>query len=680
MLAALLVRIGADLSDLNKGLTQGDRDVQKFGKKLTRMGAEISKNLTAPILAAGAAFAASSISVASFADSLLDLVDQTGLSAKTLQEFRHVANVAGVESDVLAQSAIKLTTAMQSGGEQSKQLSGALAKLGLSATTAGGGLVSMDVLLPSIIGRLQGISDVTTRNAIAADIFGKSWAELAPVLGLGAGAMAAAQKEANDLGLVMSTQNIEAADAFRRQLSTLTESIGAIVREIGVGVMPIMQGFVELLQKSVVPAIRSVVQWFTDLSPTTKIVIGVVAGLAAAFGPLLVALGSVMTLWPLIGAAMTAAAGPAGLILAAIGALTAAGITLVREWDSVKLQFLLAWTAMKDAVFNGVSKILHALIALTMGIPGLAQKFADLNAAVLFLAQDSLLAAIPKIDALDTRILKSADAATTATTAVTQLSNALASLPSTALAGLPGPQAMRQGVAGGPTATPVTAGFNSIKPPSAFSQVLQQGLGGSQAGQMIQAFSAFGPLAALLPVINGALSSLEPLVTALVAPLTMVGDLLGKVLAPVIRSVTVAFSYVMEAMGWLVRGVGKLIDSLPFVSAKGVIEAGQAMMDAARAARANGDANAYATQAVSDFADALTNVPRVLNINALRNMVTGGGAGPISPTTQGSGNTVIYITVPGAGDPNATAAAVGRALERARSRGGTSRVVLATAT
>lgn len=48
-LAALTVKIGADLTDLNKGLADAGREVGDLGKQLTGTGAGISGNLTAPL-------------------------------------------------------------------------------------------------------------------------------------------------------------------------------------------------------------------------------------------------------------------------------------------------------------------------------------------------------------------------------------------------------------------------------------------------------------------------------------------------------------------------------------------------------------------------------------------------------------------------------------------------------
>jgi hypothetical protein len=116
-----------------------------------------------------------------------------------------------------------------------------------------------------------------------------------------------------------------------------------------------------------------------------------------------------------------------------------------------------------------------------------------------------------------------------------------------------------------------------------------------------------------------------------------------------------------------------------------VIETGQAMIDAAKAARKNADATDAATGAVQTFAGALSNIPRVLNINLLRHLLggTSGTAGASSSRGTGSGgfynHGTINITVPGAGDPNAVAERVAQSVMRTRARGGVSRLAVAVA-
>lgn len=227
---------------------------------------------------------------------------------------------------------------------------------------------------------------------------------------------------------------------------------------------------------------------------------------------------------------------------------------------------------------------------------------------------------------------------------------------------------------------------------STIGSMVQSGAGaaGGVLGEMMQGIAMFGPLGAVMPVITAAFEALAPVLEPLVPIIKALGQIIAASLAPTIKIVVTAISYLGEALGWVIRGIGRLVDALPGISAKGVINAGQAMIDAARAARRNSDATNKATDAVNEFAGALSNIPRVLNINALRHLVGagssphGGGPGGGTPPGTGGGKPMfsmgnVEINVYGASDPAAVAEAVGRELEWRFSRGGTNRLAAALA-
>lgn len=378
-LAELSVRIGADMSGLTQGLRDAGKKFQGFGSKveafgssLSGVGGAVTKGLGAPLLAAAGTALAASVSVGTFADELLDLVDQTGLSAESLQEFRHVARVAGVDSDALAKAAIKLTTGLSGTGEESKTLEGAMQKLGISLRDSTGKLRPMEEIFPSIIEKLQGMEDTTARNALAGDIFGKSWAEIAPILALGAGGMEEAREEARKLGLVMSRDALEKADQFRRGMDTLTAQLGAAKNELGVALIPVLTQFGRFLESKILPAavslatkISTAVQWFSKLSPAVQTTIGVTAGLAVAMGPLLVAAGALVTALPLIKLGFAALTGPIGLTVAAIGALTTVWLVWGDDIKAVAKDTVAKVTQWFNGLTNPFTKVSEGIEKVT---------------------------------------------------------------------------------------------------------------------------------------------------------------------------------------------------------------------------------------------------------------------------------------------------------------------------
>lgn len=220
-------------------------------------------------------------------------------------------------------------------------------------------------------------------------------------------------------------------------------------------------------------------------------------------------------------------------------------------------------------------------------------------------------------------------------------------------------------------------------------QMAQSGAGaaGGVVGEMMQGIAMFGPLGAVMPIITAAFEALAPVLEPLVPIIKALGEIIAVSLKPTIQFVVTALSYLAEALGWVIRGVGRLVDALPGISAKGVINAGQSLIDAARAARRNSDATDKATDAVEKFAGALSNIPHVLNINLLRHLLgggsvttggtsTGGGAPGTAESRVGNVGGII-INVYEARDARKTAEAVGREVEWRFSRGGTNRLAAA---
>lgn len=668
-LAALIVRIGADVSGFNKALSQTEKDIQKAGRQFSKVGASLSKNLVVPIVAVGAALAASAVKVGSFADELLDLVDMTGLSARTLQEFRHVALVAGVESDTLANAAIKLTTAMSSGDEQGKKLGDALGLLGIKANDASGKLISMDVLLPQIVTGLQGMTDTTSRNALAADIFGKSWAELAPILSMTSGEMGAARAEAQRLGLVMSDEALQSADDFRKALGTLTSTAGAVTREIGVGVIPVMTTLASVLQEKVVPVVRDLVDWFGDLSSTTKITIGVAAGLAVAFTGLVVTLGVVLKFVPLLTVGFALLTSTIGLTILAVAALTAAGLYLANNWDAVRDKLLGTETAASRAS-KEVGKLGEALVAVT-NLEGKNISFSTDRKVKPKPVDKKALAKRETVAGQWENLFDkiAADSAGMWKTLGDDIAERWAAAFKNELSpeklfpnALPFSEAIRTERT--PTATKLEiaaeearlkreraadknkkgSGASRDSIGTKVGQVLQAGAGSSEIGQMVQAFASFGPMAVLLPVINGAMEKLGPAFTRLIAPLVEIGGVIGETLAPVfemlapvvkmivgvlstglapiLRIIVTVFSYVIEAIGWFIKGLGIFIDKIvpDWISkvGKGLAQQGQEMIDNARASRKNANAMEQLAKETEKVTEALINVPFSLNLALYR--------------------------------------------------------------
>ena len=96
----------------------------------------------------------------------------------------------------------------------------------------------------------------------------------------------------------------------------------------------------QVIMITVAPLIKRLGDFFTSLSekfkalsPQTKKLIVVLAGIAAALGPVIAIIGTLMTMGPAIGAALSVMMGPIGLIVAG---LTAISVVIYKNWAGIK--------------------------------------------------------------------------------------------------------------------------------------------------------------------------------------------------------------------------------------------------------------------------------------------------------------------------------------------------------
>ena len=278
--------------------------LKSFGERAAKVGGNMTRMITGPILAVGAAFTAATIEAGNYADKILDLNQITGLSTDYLQELEHVAMVAGVSFEGLTGVIQRFTARLPSIESESSEASHAFKRLGVDLRNTQGEIRDMNDLFPELIGALQDVDNITERNALAQQIFGRSLNDLAPVLGMTADELERAKDASKEF--LRSEEELRAANEYRIAIGELGRAVQSLWRDLAQELMPV-------LKESVIPALRDaagvaadVVKWFGSLDQGTQKLIMSAGLAAAALGP---AIG-------LAGKAMSAAAAVKGLAVA----------------------------------------------------------------------------------------------------------------------------------------------------------------------------------------------------------------------------------------------------------------------------------------------------------------------------------------------------------------------------
>jgi hypothetical protein len=328
IVSELIYQIKTDSAQFVKGMEEAKKKSEALSKSFTTAGKALTVGLTAPLVAAGAGMIKLAVEAGKTADRILDLEQITGLSTDTLQEFKNVAAVAGVDFEGLVGTLTRFQGRLKLIDQEGTASAEAVKRLGVSVRDANGELRSADDLFPEFIGALNQIEDITERNSIAQEVFGRSLQDLGPVLGLTAEQIKNAREEARELGIVQSKDALIAANNFRIEVDKLKLSLQGQAQALGQELIPVIQSFLPIVADTL-KAVIGLTKGFTDLPVESQKTIIAIAGIAAALGPVLIAIGQLITLLPQLKAGFALLTGPGALGALSVGAPIVLGLAAV---------------------------------------------------------------------------------------------------------------------------------------------------------------------------------------------------------------------------------------------------------------------------------------------------------------------------------------------------------------
>lgn len=197
---------------------------------------------------------AMAMSVADSAGALDDTAKKVGTTAEEYQKWAYAAKLGGMESATLEKAMIKQQKAFADAKEGSKTMCEAYERLGININEIG----SSGDAFNEVMAALADMEDETTRNALANDIFGKSYAELAPLLAEGSDGINKLKQEAVDLGGVMSNDAVAAGAEFGDVIDRLKTGFTGMFNSLIGQLFPVLQQFVQLILDNL-PAIQELI-------------------------------------------------------------------------------------------------------------------------------------------------------------------------------------------------------------------------------------------------------------------------------------------------------------------------------------------------------------------------------------------------------------------------------------
>lgn len=236
----LQVALGVNTAQFAKGLAEAQASLGTFGKGLKTFAA-----------AAAGALSLSAIGMAvqstiTRMDDLGKAAQKIGIPVEELSKLEYAAKLADVPLDSLVSTMGKFSRniAEVAGGGQN-DASRALQAIGVSATDAEGKLRPTTAIIMDIADKMSGMRDGAGKTALAISLFGKSGAELIPLLNGGRIAIAEASDELARFGGVVTPEAARAAETFNDNITRLNTAMAGLLQD---AVNPLLQPLVDITE------------------------------------------------------------------------------------------------------------------------------------------------------------------------------------------------------------------------------------------------------------------------------------------------------------------------------------------------------------------------------------------------------------------------------------------------
>lgn len=238
VIGALRVVLGADTAAFSDGLKNATRDMEAFHRTMGRAALAIGTVMAAAATALGVSLQ----SAINRADEMGKMAQRIGIPVEELSRLRLAADLSGVSMESVGVAVGRLSRNMsQIAGGATNDAANAFRALHISVTNASGGLKSSQQIMEEVADRFQRMQDGAGKTALAMAIFGRSGAQMIPMLNQGAAGLREAAREAEELGLVIDQKTARAAEAFNDNLRRLRLVSEGVALQVVAQLAPALQ-------------------------------------------------------------------------------------------------------------------------------------------------------------------------------------------------------------------------------------------------------------------------------------------------------------------------------------------------------------------------------------------------------------------------------------------------------
>ena len=244
-------------------LSAFERTTGKIGRSMTKAGTV----MLGASAAVGGSILAVGKSTADYAGDMYDMARGAGIGVEAFQKLAYAGRMSGVETEKLSASLVKFDRMVAEATGGNKTYMQTFEDLGIKIKDSAGNLRQPNEIFEDVADIFHNTEDGIGKTALAVELFGKSGADLIPMLNDGKAGLKAFYAEAERLGLALSNEMIAKGDAFSDQLENIGEQVKGVKLQLGAALIPALSAATEKISK-VIDKITKWVQENPELAAT----------------------------------------------------------------------------------------------------------------------------------------------------------------------------------------------------------------------------------------------------------------------------------------------------------------------------------------------------------------------------------------------------------------------------
>jgi len=367
----LEIQLLADIARLRTDMNNAQKVVGDSMKGIEGAVGVAKKAFGALAAAAGvASFGAWIKSAIDAGDEALKMSQKLGVSTKDVAGLQLAFELAGVSSEAMEKGLVKLSVQVANNSKT-------LQAFGIETKNADGSIRSTSAVLKDVADKFANMQDGAQKTALAVQLFGKSGAEMIPLLNAGSKGLAEMDEMARKLGLQIDENTARAAEQFNDTLDLMGKAVSGVARQAVAEIMPALTNMAAGMLKAMTEG---------DSLKTAAQALGVV--LKTLFTAVMAVAESLNTV------AITASATWRAFMAATNGDFSKAADIIKQAGSDVAA----GWKTTSEAVSKAWSNQSDSALVATATIVGAQRRNADAAAAAALAAEENAKAAKKSAD------------------------------------------------------------------------------------------------------------------------------------------------------------------------------------------------------------------------------------------------------------------------------------------